>query len=108
LISLQKKKKNKNTFTELKTSVGLGDLNFAHFDGKKVNVLLSVDAGGVAWNRTRGGGVELPDSPLAFPHLAGEILQLLGLPVGVLDLVHLLEPISAASSRRSYHTKVII
>ena len=36
--------------------------------------------------------------PLALPHFASEIFQLLGLPVGVLDLVHLLEPISAANS----------
>ena len=39
-----------------------------------------------------------PDLPLALPHLPGEIFQLLGLPVGVLDLVYLLEPIPAAAN----------
>jgi hypothetical protein len=39
--------------------------------------------------------------PLALSHLGGEILQLLGLPAGVLDLVHLLEPVPGARQQAS-------
>jgi hypothetical protein len=39
-----------------------------------------------------------PNPPFALPHFGSEIFQLFGLPVGVLDLVDLLEPVSAANS----------
>lgn len=45
-----------------------------------------------------------PDLPLTLPHLPSEIFQLLGLPVWVLDLVHLLEPISAGNNLLSEWT----
>jgi hypothetical protein len=49
--------------------------------------------------RSRWQGSGRPNLPLALPHLPSELLQLLGLPVGVLDLVDLLEPIPAASKQ---------
>ena len=50
------------------------------------------------WRIIRAHGSVQQDLPLALPHLPSELLQLLGLPVRVLDLVDLLEPIPAANS----------